>query len=156
MNTAWSLHQYLTKFRVEWSDSVSRWKICSVLLKILLCLFEAIFFNENIHSGDLSIFYAYNTAVMSFFLFAAVLSLILQIYGMILDKELLHKKLILQNWIAFAELHQDTFSCYKKPKKLNCNFIVQFDRFPATFVAWKLFVTVSLSLNSWTRFYKQW
>lgn len=39
--------------------------------------------------------------------------------------------------------HQDTWSCYKKPKKLNCNFIVQFDRFPATFVAGKPFVTVA-------------
>lgn len=67
---------------------------------------------------------------------------------MVLDKVLVCKKLMLQNCIAFAELHQDTFSCYKKPKKLNCNFIVQFDRFPATFVAGKLFVTVSLSSNS--------
>lgn len=65
-----------------------------------------------------------------------------------LHKELVCKKLTLQNWIAFAELHQDTRSCYKKPKKLNCNFIVQFDRYPATFVAGKLFVTVSLSSNS--------
>lgn len=33
----------------------------------------------------------------------------------------------------------------KKLKKLNCNFIVPFDRFPATFVAPELFVTVALS-----------
>lgn len=36
-------------------------------------------------------------------------------------------------------------SAIKKLKKLNCNFIVPFDRFPATFVAPKLFVTVALS-----------
>ena len=46
-------------------------------------------------------------------------------------------------WIAAAGAsHRDTCICYKKKyikkkklKKLNCNFIVPFDRFPATFVA---------------------
>lgn len=41
-----------------------------------------------------------------------------------------------------SEIHA---SAIKKLKKLNCNFIVLFDRFPATFVAAKLFVTVALS-----------
>lgn len=36
-------------------------------------------------------------------------------------------------------------SAIKKLKKLNCNFIVPLDRFPATFVAPKLFVTVAIS-----------
>lgn len=49
-------------------------------------------------------------------------------------------------WVAGIDAsHQDTCICYKKLKKLNCDFIVPFDRFPATFVAPKLFVTVALS-----------
>lgn len=89
------------------------------------------------------------------FFFQPLKILVSTIYN-VFDKELVCEKLMLQNWIAFAGLHQDTFRCYKKPKKLNCNFIVQFDRFPATFVAGKLFVTAVLSSNSWAWFYKQW
>lgn len=45
-------------------------------------------------------------------------------------------------WQVASEIHA---CAIKKLKKLNCNFIVPFDRFPASFVAAKLFVTVALS-----------
>lgn len=52
----------------------------------------------------------------------------------------------LVNLFAASASHQDTCICYgEKLKKLNCNFIVPFDRFAATFVAPELFVTVALS-----------
>lgn len=47
---------------------------------------------------------------------------------------------------AVSIIHQDACICYKtKLKKLNCNFIVPFDRFAANFAAPELFVTVALS-----------
>lgn len=50
-----------------------------------------------------------------------------------------------QHCIVATEIHASAIKKKKKLKKLNCYFIVPFDRFPATFVAPELFVTVALS-----------